>query len=173
MGADVVYDCVSFCTSIFVETDENHQRDANHDQQICKDTNPNLSLVLNCVSTNDTAGASAEAIGTAGERYANLLDSKCPRADVQSVLFLGYSISGESYIFEGEHYDADEHFFFHGVKFAKVAEQLWEQGEFTPHPQRVEGRGFLGILESGLQIMREGKYSAEKLVYRVDDPIRP
>ena len=97
----------------------------------------------------------------------------CPRPDVESIFFLGYSVSGESFICEGDQYDADEEFFVHGVKFAEVAEQLWEQGKFTPHPQRLEGRGLTGILESGLQIMREGRYSAEKLVYRVDDTTWP
>lgn len=169
LGAHAVYDYVSFWTSSPLETDQNLQRDPNHGQQIRRDTNSSLSLVLDCVSTDTTAAACAEAIGTVGGKYANLLDSKCPRADVESTFFLGYSVSGESYIFEGEHYDANEDFFKHGVKFAEVADKLWEQGKFTPHPQRLERGGFDGILGSGLQIMREGKYSAEKLVYRTDD----
>ena len=103
----------------------------------------------------------------------NLLDSKCPRADVESIFFLGYSVSGEGYIFEGEHYEADEEFFVHGVEFAKTAEKLLKDGKFVPHPQRLEQGGLNGILESGLQIMRDGKYSAEKLVYRVDESAWP
>ena len=130
-------------------------------------------MVLDCASTDSTAAACAEAFGSAGGKYVNLLDSKCPRVDVESIFFLGYSVSGESYIFEGEHYDADEDFFNHIVEFAEVADKLWEQGLFESHPQRLEAGGFGGILERGLQIMRDGKYSAEKLVYRVDDTAWP
>jgi hypothetical protein len=129
--------------------------------------------VLDCVSTDSTAQACAEAIGTTGGKYVNLLGSKCPRADVESTYFLGYSVSGEDYIFEGEHYKADQEFFEHGIEFAKIAESLWKEGEFVPHPQRLEKGGLNGILESGLQIMRDGKYSAEKLVYRVDESAWP
>ena len=115
----------------------------------------------------------AEAIGTAGGKYVNLLDSKCPREDVESIFFLGYSVSGEDYIFEGEQYKADKDFFAHGIEFAKTAERLWKDGKFVPHPQRLEKGGLNGILDSGLQIMRDGKYSAEKLVYRVDESAWP
>ena len=155
------------------DSDRTYQRDPEHGKQIRKDTNSQLALVLDCVSTDDTAQACAEAIGTAGGKYVNLLDSKCPREDVQSIFFLGYSVSGESYIFEGEHYEADREFLVHGVEFAKTVEKVWKEGKFVPHPQRVEGRGFNGILESGLQVMRDGKYSAEKLVYLVDESVWP
>ena len=107
-----------------VETDENYQRDANHGQQIRNTTNSKLGLVLDCVPTNETAAACAEAIGTTGGKYANLLGQEGPRADVESVFFLVYSVSGESYICEGEHYYADKYFLVHGSKFAEVAEQL-------------------------------------------------
>lgn len=113
-------------------------------------------MVLDCVSTESTAAACAEAIGPAGGKYANLLGSVCPRDDVESIFFLGYSASGESYIFEGEKYEADSAFFNHAVKFTEVADKVWEKGQFVPHPQRIEEGGFCGIIESGLQIMRDG-----------------
>lgn len=50
------------------------------------------------------------------------------------------------------------------------AEKLWAEGKFLTHPQRVEKGGFQGALE-GMQIMREGKYSGFKFVYRVDETI--
>ena len=89
------------------------------------------------------------------------------------MFFLGYAVTGESYGFEGEHYDADLEFLDHGTTFAQTAEDLWAQGQFVPHPQRLETGGLTGILDSGLQIMRDGKYSAEKLVYRVDETSWP
>jgi hypothetical protein len=91
---------------------------------------------------------------------------------VQSTFFLGYSMSGEAYIFEGEHMEAQPEDFVSGSRFYRIAESLWAQGKWTPHPQRVEEGGLLGI-NDGLQQMRELKVSGEKLVYRVDDTVWP
>ena len=43
---------------------------------------------------------------------------------MDSVSFLGYSLSGESYTFEGARYPAEPDLFEHGVKFVEVAERL-------------------------------------------------
>lgn len=149
------------------------KRDPNHAKQIHEDTHSNLSVVLDCVSTEATASACADAFGTSGGKYVSLLGPDCPRSDVKSTFFLGYSACGENYIFEGEHYDAEPEFFEFSCKFAELAEKLWAQGKFVPHPQRVERGGLGGIVESGLQIMKDGKYSAEKLVYRVEETVWP
>ena len=55
------------------------------------------------------------------------------------------------------------------MKFAPVVEKLWADGKFVEHPQRVQKGGLRGIVEQGLQTMREGRYSGEKLVYLVGD----
>jgi hypothetical protein len=41
-------------------------------------------------------------MGTAGGIYCNLLGIDSKREDVRSEFFLGYQISGEDYIFEGD-----------------------------------------------------------------------
>ena len=115
-----------------------------------------------------TAAICAEAFGAQGGVYCNLLGPDCPRPDVKSTFFLGYSLSGEEYIFEGETYPAVPEDYVHGVKFVSIAERLWAEGKWKPHPQRIESGGLSGISD-GLQQMREGKYSGEKLVYRVDE----
>lgn len=81
-------------------------------------------------------------------------------------------MSGEAYIFEGEKMEAQPEDFDFGSKWYGIAESLWAQGKWTPHPQRIEGGGLLGI-NDGLQHMRESKVSGEKLVYRVDDTVWP
>lgn len=48
--------------------------------------------------------------------------------------------------------------------FARGLEEKW----FTPHPYRVIPGGLYG-LEEGLRLLREGKVSAEKMVYRVEE----
>ena len=97
-----------------------------------------------------------------------MLGVDCPRPDVKSTFFLGYSLSGESYIFEGEGYDAEPEDFVFGSKFTGIAEKLWAEGRWKPHPQRVGPWGLLGCID-GMKEMREGKVSGEKLVYRVDE----
>lgn len=55
------------------------------------------------------------------------------------------------------------------MKFVEVAERLWREERVVEHPQRMEGGGLRGLLDVGMGVMREGKYSAEKLVYRVEE----
>lgn len=124
--------------------------------------------MFDTVATESTAKICAEAFGSEGGAYCSLLEVNCPRPDVESIFFLGYSLSGEEYIFEGEKFEAQPEDFVFAVKFMEVAEKLWAQGKWTPHPQRIMRRGLLGIVE-GMQEMREGKVSGEKLVYRVDE----
>lgn len=87
---------------------------------------------------------------------------------MKSVFFLGYSLLGESYVYEGQTYEAQPEDFAFGCKFYEVAEALWTEGRWKPHPQRVGPGGLLGAID-GMQEMREGKVSGVKLVYRVDE----
>jgi len=111
----------------------------------------------------------AQTFGDSGGVFCNLLpEIDCPREDVETKTFLVYSVSGESYIYEGDTFEARPQDFEFGSKFFSVAEKLWAQGRWQPHPLRLEPGGLQGIID-GMQQMREGKVSGEKLVYRVDD----
>lgn len=131
-------------------------------------TNGKLKLVFDTVSLESTAKICAEAIGTTGGVYCNLLDAHCPRLNVRSEFFLAYSQSGEYYIFEGDHFEAQPEHFGFASGFAEVAERVWHEGKFKPHPQRVERGGLSGVAD-GLQQMREGKVSGQKLVYLIEE----
>jgi hypothetical protein len=157
-GADFVYD----------------YRDSNVGQQIRSATDDSLTLIFDCVSVETTAAISAQAISSSlpigtTARYVSLLGPPCPRNDVESTFFLGYSASGEAYRFEGEDYPADPEFFEHQKKFAGIVEKLWEEKKFVEHPQRLQEGGLKGLLDEGMAVLRKGAYSAEKLVYRVDE----
>lgn len=91
-----------------------------------------------------------------------------PRSDIRSIFFLGYNVSGETYIFEGETYSASPEDFAFGKNFTAVAEKLWLEGKWKTHPNRVRPGGLVGVL-AGMQEVKEGKVSGEKLVYRVDE----
>lgn len=137
-------------------------------KQINQFTDDSLHLVLDCVALPSTAEICAAAFGSQGGIYCNLLDVKCPRENVESIFFFGYSLSGESYIFESEHYDAQPEFFNFGRQYLTVVEKLWERGLWKAHPQLNRSGGLNGIF-AGMQKMREGRVSGGKLVYHVDE----
>ena len=128
--------------------------------------------MLDCVATPETAAICASAFSTRtdnGEKlYCNLLGAEIDRADVKSLFFLGYSMSGEAYIFEDEHYPAAPSDLEFAREWVGVAEKLWAEGKWKAHPQQIE-KGGLGGLEAGMKEMKEGRVRGVKLVYRVDE----
>jgi len=137
-------------------------------QKIFKATGGSLKKIFDTVSKTDSAAICAAALGPEGGIYCSLLPEKCPRSDVESIFFLGYDLSGEAYILEGDHYPANLEALAFGRKWFSVAEQLWASGKWQNHREKVGGNGLLGVLD-GMQMMREGLVSGEKLVYRVDE----
>lgn len=141
-------------------------------QKIFQETQGSIKKVYDTVSTTDSAAICAAAFGPDGGTYCNLLGTDCPRSDVESVFFLGYDMSGEAYMFEGESYPEKPDALEFGRKWYSVAEQLWASGKWRNHRQRVGGNGLLGALD-GMEKMRQGLVSGEKLVYRVDETAWP
>jgi NADPH:quinone reductase-like Zn-dependent oxidoreductase len=156
LGADFVFDHTSPTIGAQI-------RAATHNQ---------LALVFDCVSIDSTAAICAQAIGerVQGAKYVNLLDIPSPRPNVESIFFLAYGASGEGYIFEGEHYPAEPTYHAHVREFAAVAKKLWAEGKLREHPLRLEQGGLQGAIE-GMRVMKEGRYSGEKLVYRIEDTV--
>ncbi|PPJ61204.1 hypothetical protein CBER1_10283 [Cercospora berteroae] len=137
-------------------------------ESICDATNNQLKLVFDTVSIESSAAICAQAFGSEGGIYCNLLDTVCSREDVSSVSFLGYSMTGEQYVYEGEKIQAQLEDFILGRQYMDIAEKLWAKGQLKMHPQRVGSKGLYGTLE-GMQEMRDSKLSGEKLVYRIED----
>lgn len=151
-GADVVLD----------------YRSPNVSAQIKSHTDGHLHHVLDCVALPETVAICAEAFSPDGGIYCSLLPEECPRKDVKSIFFLGYSLSGEDYIFESEFYAAEPESFAFAKQYLPLVETLWSQGKWKAHPARVGDGGLLGVF-AGMQEMQEGKVSGVKLVYRVGD----
>lgn len=97
-----------------------------------------------------------------------MLGVENPRSDVKSIFFLGYNLSGEEYVFEGERYPPSPGDFHFGKKFTALVERLWMEGRWKTHPVCLGSDGLVGVL-GGMKQMKEGKVSGEKLVYRVDE----
>jgi hypothetical protein len=95
----------------------------------------------------------------------NLMGIDMPRADVRNIFFLGYTVTGEAFEIEGQHWAAVPGDFELAKKFAVLTEKLLESGLLKTHPAKVRD-GLEGVLD-GMQESKEGKVSGVKLVYRV------
>lgn len=158
-------------------------RDPDVGRQVYEASNGSITKVLDNVAKTSTAAICAEAFppafaatgaGSGEERriYCSLLNRKCPRDDVESVFFLGYSMNGESYILETDEFPAEPEALEFARKWILLAERLWAEGKWKSHPEKVGGGGLLGCIE-GMEELRQGRVSGVKLVYRVDETAWP
>lgn len=132
-------------------------------------TDDKLMKVLDTVSKESSAKISGEALSSKGGTYVNLLgEYDAPRSDVKSIFFLVYGITGEEYIFEGKHWEAQPTYLEFAKRFFPLLEKLWGEGKWMEHPREVRPGGLLGVLD-GMKDMKEGKISGYKLLYRVEE----
>jgi hypothetical protein len=80
-----------------------------------------------------------------------------------------YTCIGEAYTMFGQYAEAVPENYRLSSQFWEVAQKLFAEGKLVAHPQKVnlDGEGLEGVLK-GMQIMRDGKVSGFKLVYRID-----
>lgn len=67
---------------------------------------------------------------------------------------------------DGPIFPPDHASFRYAKDFLTMANQLLADGRIKVHPQHVGKDGLVGVLD-GLDMMRQGKVSGTKLVYRV------
>ena len=151
LGADAVFD----------------YRDAEVGEQIRENTDDALEFVLDTISTPQSAAICSAAISSAGGSYNALLDVKSTRDDVDSRVSMAYDILGEPYRMGAQDITPDQSNLDFGIKWWDVAQNLLQQRRILPHPFQVKTGGLAGAL-AGLQLLREGKVRASKLVYPVD-----
>lgn len=156
LGADAVY----------------NYRDADVGHKIRERTQNKLKYVFDCISEETSMQICADALSSEpGGQYSALLDyGKFPREDVSARRTLAYSITGEDYQTgpKARRVEGNKEDFDFAKKFGELASALLAEGKIEVHPPTVKPGGLAGVLD-GLQLMREGKVSGEKLVYRVAD----
>ena len=152
LGADAVFD----------------YRDAEVGTQIREDTDDGLEFVLDTISTPQSAAICSAAISSAGGAYNALLDVKSTRDDVDSHVSMAYDVLGEPYRMGAQEISPDNSNPEFGIKWWDLAQKLLHERRILPHPYQVKPGGLAGAL-AGLQLLREGKVRASKLVYRVDE----
>jgi NADPH:quinone reductase-like Zn-dependent oxidoreductase len=133
-------------------------------------SNDDIVHVLDTISERPSASICADAMSMRGGRYTSILAVDFPRTDCKTDLVMAYSAFSEEYkmgpkgllqaaMLEDHDYCA---------MFFDLAQDLLAQGKFRPHQVRVGNGGLHGVLE-GLDLLRAGKVSGRKLVYRVSD----
>ena len=131
-------------------------------------TGNKLLHVFDTIAVEDSALICANALSSTGNGfYVNLMGIDSPRKDVKSIFFLGYTLAGEAFEFEGTTWPAVPEDFELGKKFFTLTETLLGKGLIKPHPTSVREGGLGGVLD-GMQQLKDGKVSGMKLVYRVD-----
>ncbi|KAF7587032.1 hypothetical protein BBP40_007828 [Aspergillus hancockii] len=150
LGADAVFD----------------YRDPNSAAEIRKYTNNNLKLVLDTISLEASAKYCDEAISTDGGDYSALLAVGIERANVNDRWTLAYTITGEAFTFGDTPIPAKPEDKTFAESFWNIAEKLLTEGKIKIQGVKVNPGGLKGVIE-GLQLMKAGKVSGEKLVYNI------
>jgi NADPH:quinone reductase-like Zn-dependent oxidoreductase len=134
-------------------------------EKIRKATNDKLKLVFDCIAEHGSEKICAAAIGSEGGHYSGLLPGPLenfPRKDVKHGWTFAYTSLGEAF---SKTVPANQEDYEFGVKFWKAAEELINSGKVKTHPTLVRD-GLEGVPQ-GLNDLKDGKVSGQKLVYRV------
>ncbi|KAJ5319094.1 zinc-binding oxidoreductase [Penicillium brevicompactum] len=127
-----------------------------------------LTLAFDTISLESSAKYCDRALSSQGGEYSSLLPIKIDRENVRDRATMAYTAFGDSFTF-GPNTIApqpDDRDF--SERFRVIFEELLAAGKMKVHPARVGGGGLGGVLE-GLQLLKEGKISGEKLVYNTAD----
>lgn len=133
-------------------------------------TQNKLKYAWDTVGEEGSAKICAEALTSeAGAKYGSILPVKIPREDVESTSTLMYTVFGEEFKFGKDTvFPASSEDFEYTKKFIALTEKLLAEGKLKAHRVKVGADGLKGVVK-GLEDMKAGKVSGQKLVYRVDE----
>ncbi|KAI0636514.1 GroES-like protein [Trametes polyzona] len=154
LGADAVFD----------------YRDPDVVMKIKDVTGDSIRSVLDAISSKDSQRLSAEVLAPGGGKVV-LVQTPVPdatdRKDARIIPTIIYTALGRAFDFgPGKHMPVSDEDRDHMVEFLKKVPQLVKDGAIKP-PAIKYWDGGLAAIPDGLQYMREGKVSAEKIVYHV------
>jgi len=140
-------------------------------EDIKKAANNQLKYAMDCISEGTSPKISVEAMSGEGGLYTNLLNLTTDKiaeynSAIEARATLAYTIIGERFLFGKQEMPAkpeDEEF---AKKFWALSRDLLAEGKIKVHKPSVNkyGNGLEGVLK-GLDAMKEGKVSGEKLVF--------
>ncbi|EAU38558.1 protein TOXD [Aspergillus terreus NIH2624] len=135
--------------------------------EIRKLTNNNLRLVFDTIGLESSAQFCDEALSTEGGDYSSLLSLGIERENVKDRFTVAYTAIGEAFDF-GDPIPANPEDLAFAEKFWDLTAKLLAERKIKAHPPKVLPGGLQGVLK-GLELMRQGKVSGEKLVYNVEE----
>ena len=145
-------------------------KDASSAENINQHTNNALKVVLDTVSSEESAQYCDKALSSEGGFYCALQLVEIKRSNIQSDYTLAYTACGNPIRIGSIAADDNVDDFDFAVRFCSLAEQLLASGEIKAIRHNVSSDGFKGILD-GIKLLREGKVSGEKLVYSIEGNI--
>ncbi|KAJ5112870.1 protein TOXD [Penicillium angulare] len=125
-----------------------------------------LHLVLDTISTKESAAYCDGAMSAEGGEYSALLDVGIARANIKDRWTLAYSAIGEEFMFGDTKWPASAADTEFAVQFWVLAEKLLADGKIKVHRPNINNGGLSGVLE-GLKMLKENRISGEKLVYNM------
>ncbi|KAI0764949.1 GroES-like protein [Fomes fomentarius] len=123
---------------------------------------------IDCISIKESQQISQDVIAPGGGKVAILLPKVEieERPDVQRIFLLLYTVLGRPFTMMMKEWPLAPSDKAQLVAFCKNMPRLVERGRLKPNLLKV-WRGGLAAIPDGLQYMKEGKLSAEKIVYRL------
>ncbi|THV06340.1 dehydrogenase [Dendrothele bispora CBS 962.96] len=140
-------------------------RDPEVAQKIHAFTNGKLQYAVDCISEGSTPQLVSDSLGLEGGTISSILVYKMAvRPEVKVIHSLAYQLFGKSF---GSYPTSTEMVEF-GTKSSKLISKLLAEGKLTPAPIKIYPSGLASVPE-GLEYMKSGKVSGEKIVYRIAD----
>ncbi|RFU29412.1 hypothetical protein B7463_g6920, partial [Scytalidium lignicola] len=134
-------------------------------------TKDGLKYAFDCISEGTSTQISVEAMSSSGGVYSNLLSVTNENVHsvndkVQNKATLAYTMFGQPFKMGPTEIPVVPGNWEFGVKFWNLSQKLLAEGKVTVHKPAVnkEGSGLEGVMK-GLDLLRQGKVSGEKLVY--------
>ncbi|PVH91650.1 GroES-like protein [Periconia macrospinosa] len=143
-------------------------KDPNCAADIRRATKNSLKYILDPIASRQASELCYSAMGRLGGTYISLeiSDLEKPRSTIKTDWVLGMSLLGKE-VRMGSTFQRDansKHRDF-GIEYYKQIQVIIEKGKLRAHPPKVMHGGLQGILDEGLEVLRLGKVSGEKLVY--------
>jgi NADPH:quinone reductase-like Zn-dependent oxidoreductase len=146
--------------------------DVNCSAKIKAYTGNKLKYILDVITDEMSMKLCYDSMGRVGGTYVGLelLPENGPtKRSIKSSWVMGQSIFGkELQLSSGYGRPAIAEQREIGRWWFRTLERLWEEGNIKPHPVKVVGGNFEGILD-GIDLMRKRKVAREKLVYFVPE----
>ncbi|KAF5878304.1 putative zinc-binding oxidoreductase protein [Botrytis fragariae] len=140
-------------------------------QDIKDFTNDSIKHAFDCMSEGSSTQITVSAMSSSGGVYSTLLPVATEEVHkyntkVENKSTLGYTCLGEKFTFGATEIPAKPEDFEFAKTFWEMSRGLLADGKIKVHKVTLNkfGEGFEGIL-NGMQAMKEGKVSGEKLVY--------